>query len=52
MIEFIDCYRRIFNCTVSALSLKNPDLQVLKYDTGKQKPQEMVDHLLTEIERV
>ena len=47
MTEFIDCYRRIFDTTVSALKTYNPGLKVLRFDTGKWTTNEIRDEILS-----
>ncbi len=51
MVEFLDHYRHMFDFTMGALKEKNPNLQVLKYDTGVQSTQAILDDMLIKIEK-
>ena len=46
MVDFIECYRRIFITTVSALKVYNPRLRVLRFDTSRIRTDEIRDEIL------
>lgn len=50
MIEYLNCYRRIFETTVSSLLVHNPRLQVLRFDTGKFRTIPLRDEILARLD--
>lgn len=50
MIEFLECYRRIFDSTVSALRTANPGIKVIRFDTGRLKTEQILEALLKELD--
>jgi thymidylate kinase len=47
--EFLDCYRTEYEFILSILMAKEASLKVLKFDTGWQRPQDIVDQFLSEL---
>jgi deoxyadenosine/deoxycytidine kinase len=48
-IEFLESYRKLFDFTVAALTAINPGIRILRFDTSKQRTQEIKDRLMDEI---
>jgi deoxyadenosine/deoxycytidine kinase len=46
--EFLVCYRRMYDLVLSTLMANTFGLRVLRFDTGKQPTDEIVNHLLIE----
>ncbi len=47
--EFLNCYRNEYEFILSTLTKKKAALKVLKFDTGQQTPQDIVNQFLSEI---
>lgn len=47
--DFLDRYRREYEFLLSTLIAKKANLKVLKFDTGRQQPQDIVNQLLAEL---
>jgi shikimate kinase len=50
MIEYLNCYRRIFESTVTALQVHNPHMQVLRFDTGISRTIEIREQILANLD--
>jgi deoxyadenosine/deoxycytidine kinase len=48
IIDFLARYRRAYEDILSMLEANTSGLRVLRFDTGRQKPEEIADHLLIE----
>jgi deoxyadenosine/deoxycytidine kinase len=48
-IEFLERYRKAFDFAVSALTSVNPGIRILRFDTSKQRTQDIEDRLLAEM---
>jgi len=46
--EFLVCYRRAYERTISRLSANRPGLKILRFDTSRTSPQEIAGQLLLE----
>jgi len=46
--EFLVCYRRAYERTISRLSANHPGLKILRFDTSQTSAQEIADQLLFE----
>jgi RNase adaptor protein for sRNA GlmZ degradation len=49
VFEFLDRYRTEYEFILSILTAKEASLKVLKFDTGRQKPQDIENQLLSEL---
>jgi adenylate kinase family enzyme len=47
--EFLNCYRNEYEFILSTLTKKKAALKVLKFDTGRQQPQNIVNQCLSEL---
>jgi len=47
--EFLDRYRADYEILLSSMTAKKAGLRVLRFDTGREKPQEIVNKLLSEL---